>query len=93
MVHQKAAFDEWGANLPFTLDPGQAQRDWWLTFAPAWGAEASRVVQIWKGAEAFHGGHDRNGGVAPNRLEMEWGVRTGNARRDGADDPVWRAGP
>ena len=34
LVHQKAAFDEWGANLTFTLDPGLAQRGW-LTFAPA----------------------------------------------------------
>lgn len=24
LAHQKAAFDEWGANLTFTLDPGQA---------------------------------------------------------------------
>ena len=70
LVHQKAAFDEWGANLTFTLDPGLAQRGW-LTFAPAWGAEASQVVQIWKGAEAFHDRHNRNGGVAPNRLEIE----------------------
>ena len=73
LVHQKAAFDEWGANLTFTLDPGQARRGWWLTFAPVWGAETSRVAQMWDGAEAFHAGHDRNDGVSPNRLEMEWG--------------------
>ena len=73
LAHQKAAFDEWGANLTFTLDPGQARRGWWLTFAPVWGAEASRVAQMWDGAEVFHAGRDRNGGVSPNRLEMEWG--------------------
>ncbi len=73
LAHQKTAFDEWGANLTFTLDPGQARRGWWMTFAPVWGAETSRVAQMWDGAEAFHAGHDRNGGASPNRLEMEWG--------------------
>lgn len=73
LAHQKAAFDEWGANLTFTLDPGPARRGWWLTFAPVWGAEASRVAQMRDGAKVFHAGLDRNGGVSPNRLEMEWG--------------------
>ena len=73
LAHQKAAFDEWGANLTFTLAPGPARRGWWLTFAPVWGAEASRVAQMWDSVEAFHAGRDWNGGVSPNRLEMEWG--------------------
>ena len=73
LAHQKAAFDEWGANLTFTLDLGQAKRGWWLTFAQVWGAETSRVMQMWDGAEVCHAGDDRNGGVAPNRLKMEWG--------------------
>ena len=30
-------------------------------------------MQMWDGAEMFHAGDDRNGGVAPNRLKMEWG--------------------
>ena len=82
LVHQKAAFDEWGANLTFTLDPGQARRGWWLTFAPVWGVETSRVAQMWDGAEAFHAGRDRNGGASPNWLEMEWGY--GLATHEGA---------
>lgn len=46
LAHQKSAFDEWGASLILHLDPGVAKRGLWLTFAPVWGAEASKVAQM-----------------------------------------------
>ena len=53
MAHQKSAFDEWGASLTLRLDPGVAKRGLWLTFAPVWGAEASKVAQMWDGADVL----------------------------------------
>ena len=38
LAHQEKKFDEWGGNLTVKLDPGQAGRGPWVTFAPGWGA-------------------------------------------------------
>ena len=53
LAHQQSAFDEWGASLTLKLDPGRAKRGLWLTLAPVWGAEASRVEQMWSGRRRY----------------------------------------
>ena len=83
LAHQQAAFDEWGASLTLTLDPGRAKRGLWLTLAPVWGAEASQVEQMWGSAEAVRAGEDPEAaGLAPDRFELDLGY--GLATHDGA---------
>ena len=75
LVHQQSAFDEWGASLTLELDPGEAERGPWLALAPVWGAEASRIEQMWDSADVFHAGAGQSdtAGLSPERLEVEWG--------------------
>ena len=48
-----------------------------MTFAPGWGAEGSRVAQMWDGKEVFrahaHGGGDEGPELSPDRLDLEVG--------------------
>ena len=75
LAHRKTAFDEYGGSLTVKLDPGQAGRGLWLAFAPGWGAEGSRVTQIWDGTEVLPS--DRSGddtpGLSPDRLDLDAG--------------------
>ena len=77
LAHQKSAFDEWGASLTLRLDPGVAGRGLWLTFAPVWGAESSKVAQMWDGADVLRTGADPEAddapGPSPARLELDLG--------------------
>ena len=41
-MHQKSAFDEWGASLTLRLDPGVDKRGLWLTLAPIRGRRRVR---------------------------------------------------
>ena len=59
LAHRKTAFDEYGGSLTAKLDPGQAGRGLWLAFAPGWGAEGSRVTQIWDGTGGIALGPER----------------------------------
>ena len=81
LLAHRESLREWGMSLSGTLDPGIAGRGPWMTFAPGWGAEASRMSQMWddKGVFRAHGG----AGAAPaeflpGRLGMEvgWGLPT-----------------
>ena len=71
---------EWGAGLRVTVDPGQIGAGPWLTFAPGWGREESRVEQTWDSKEALRAsdGAGQAGQQAPGRLALEagWGVET-----------------
>ncbi len=75
LAHQRSAFDEWGASLTLRLDPGVARRGLWLTFAPVWGAESSKVAQMWNGAEVLRTGAapDDAPGLSPAQLELDLG--------------------
>ena len=75
LAHQQSAFDEWGASLTLKLDPGRAKRGLWLTLAPVWGAEASRVEQMWGSAEAVRAGEEQDAaaGPSPERFELDLG--------------------
>ena len=78
LAHQEKKFDEWGGNLTVKLDPGQAGRGPWVTFAPGWGAAGSRALQTWNSPEAFRadGGSGRTPDLSPDRLELEVGYGT-----------------
>ena len=78
LAHQEKKFDEWGGNLTVKLDPGQAGRGPWVTFAPGWGAAGSRALQTWNSPEAFRadGGSGRTPDLSPDRLELEAGYGT-----------------
>ena len=84
LAHEESGFEEWGASLTLRLDPGRAGRGLWLAFAPGWGAEASRVVQMWDGADVVRADDGRDGapGVAPQRFELDLGY--GLATHEGA---------
>ncbi len=84
LAHEESAFEEWGASLTLRLDPGRAGRGLWLAFAPGWGAEASRVVQMWDGAAVVRAddGRDDAQGLAPQRFELDLGY--GLATHEGA---------
>ena len=84
LAHQQSASDEWGASLTLKLDTGRAKRGLWLTLAPVWGAEASRVEQMWGSAEAVHAGEepDAAAGPSPERFELDLGH--GLATHEGA---------
>ena len=78
LAHQEKKFDEWGGNLTVKLDPGQAGRGPWVTFAPGWGGGGSRALQTWNSPEAFRadGGSGRTPDLSPDRLELEAGYGT-----------------
>ena len=75
LAHRKTAFDEYGGSLTVKLDPGQAGRGLWLSFAPGWGAEGSRVTQIWDGTEVLPSDRssDDTPGLSPERLDLDAG--------------------
>ena len=85
LAHRESSFDEWGGSLAAKLDPGLAGRGPWMTFAPGWGAEGSRVAQMWEGKEAFRapGGGGEGPELSPDRVDLEvgWGAwrRVGGA--------------
>ena len=80
LAHQKSAFDEWGASLTLTLDPGADKRGLWLALAPVWGAEASQVEQMWGSAEVLRAGGetDTTPSLSPAQVEFDvgYGVAT-----------------
>ena len=84
LAHWEEAFDEWGGRLAVKLDPGQARVGPWVEFAPGWGAEGSRMAQIWDGRETFRAGDGAGEApeLSPDRLELEAGY--GQAMRGGA---------
>ena len=71
-------------SLTLKLDPGRAKRGLWLTLAPVWGAEASRVEQMWGSAEAVHAGEEPDAAAwpSPERFELDLGY--GLAAHEGA---------
>ena len=75
VAHQEKGFDEWGGSLTVKLDPGQAGRGPWVTFAPGWGTAGSRALQTWDGPEAFRagGGPGETPDLSPDRLELQVG--------------------
>ena len=75
LAHEESAFEEWGASLTLRLDPGRAGRGLWLAFAPEWGAEASRVAQMWDGADVVRADDGRGDapGMAPQRFALDLG--------------------
>ena len=81
LLAHRESLREWGMSLSGTLDPGVAGRGPWMTFAPGWGAEASRMSQMWddKGVFRAHGGAgEAQAEFLPGRLGMEvgWGLPT-----------------
>ena len=75
LAHQEKKFDEWGGNLTVKLDPGQAGRGPWVTFAPGWGVAGRRPLQTWNRPEAFRAGagSEETPDLSPDRLELEVG--------------------
>ena len=75
LAHRQEAFDERGGSVSVKLDPGQAGRGPWLTFAPGWGAEGSRAARMWDGARAFRAEDfaDDAPELSPDRLRLETG--------------------
>ena len=75
LAHRKTAFDEWGGSVTVKFDPGQARRGPWLTFAPGWGAQGSRMAQMWDGAEVLRPSQSVGGapGLSPDRLDLDMG--------------------
>ena len=75
LAHRESAFDEWGGSLTVKLDPGRAERGPWMKLAPGWGAEGSRVAQLWNDREAFRapGAADEAPGLSPDRLDLDVG--------------------
>ena len=80
LLTHRESLKEWGMSLAGTLDPGQARQGPWMTFAPGWGAEGSRVAQMWdsKGVFRAHGGADEAPEFSPDRLNLKvgWGLAT-----------------
>ncbi len=83
LAHGKSAFDERGGSLTVRLDPGRAGRGPWLAFAPGWGAQGSRIAQIWDGAGGLRSNRSAGGtrGWSPDRLALDagYGLARGGA--------------
>ena len=83
LAHGETAFDERGGSLTVKLDPGQAGRGPWLAFAPGWGAQGSRIAQMWDGAEGLRSSRGVGGtpGWSPDRLDLDagYGMARGGA--------------
>ena len=92
LAHRQEAFDERGGSVSVKLDPGQAGRGPWLTFAPGWGAEGSRAARTWDGARTFRAEDfaDDAPELSPDRLALETGY--GLATHGGAGLLTPRAG-
>ncbi len=80
LLAHRESLREWGMSLSGRLDPGVAGRGPWMTFAPGWGVEGSRMSQMWDNKGVFRA-HDRPGEAPefqPGRLNMEvgWGLPT-----------------
>ena len=75
LAHRESAFDERGGSLTLRLDPGEAGRGPWLAFAPGWGAQGSRIAQMWDGAEGLRSNPGAGGrsGWSPDRLDLDTG--------------------
>ena len=75
LAHQENSFDEWGGSLTVKLDPGQAGRGPWVTFAPGWGVAGHRPLQTWNRPEALRAGagSEETPDLSPDRLELEVG--------------------
>ena len=48
LAHAASGFDEWGASLAATFDPGVPGRGLHLSFEPVWGNSASGVDALWE---------------------------------------------
>ena len=89
LAHQKSTFDEWSANLTLKFDPGADKRGLRLALAPVWGAESSRIEQMWDSAKMLHAGADQGNtaGLPLERLEFEWGHGLVSHEETGAVTP------
>ena len=75
LAHQKSAFDEWGASLTLTVNPGADKRGLWLALAPVWGADASQVEQMWGSTDVLRAGaeSDPPPRLSPAQVEFDVG--------------------
>lgn len=103
LVHRDNDFEEWGANLSATYDPGAYGSGFALSLRPAWGMAESGVAALWEG-----GLQPRRpavgGGFRPGHLDMELGYGAsllggravltpfGELRLRGSDDTRLRLG-
>ena len=75
LAHGKSAFDERGGSLTVKLEPGEAGRGPRLAVRPGWGAQGSRITQMWDGAEGLRPSPSADGtpGWSPDRLDLDAG--------------------
>ena len=77
LAHGKSAFDERGGSLTVKFEPGRAGRGPRLAVRPGWGAQGSRITQMWDGAEALRPSSgpsaDGTSGWSPDRVDLDAG--------------------
>ena len=64
LAHAASGFDEWGASLAATFDPGVPGRGLHLSFEPVWGNSASGVDALWEDGGPIGARGDFRGGTA-----------------------------
>ncbi len=76
LLHEESSFDEWGASVTLRLDPGEFGGGLWFTMAPVWGAQGSRLEEMWRGASGLRAGvdpEDAARGLSAQRLDLDVG--------------------
>lgn len=72
LVHRDNDFEEWGANLTATYDPGSYGKGFALSLQPAFGAAERGVSALWEG-RLQPGRMGAGGGLWPGHLDLELG--------------------
>ena len=84
VTHRENNFEDWGASIAFSLDPGAPEEGMSLSLTPAWGNAVSQVDTLWQNPltpgignfsslrrQAFDGRHPTARSWRPDSLELK----------------------
>lgn len=84
VTHRESNFEDWGASIALSLDPGAPEEGMSLSFTPAWGNAASQVDTLWQNPltpgignfsslrrQAIDGRHPTTRSWRPDSLELK----------------------
>ncbi len=94
LLHEQAAFEEWGASLILRFNPGYGKQGLVLDVSPVWGAPTDTDGALWLGVPVMALGGAGTTGVRPDRLKVDAGYRFVTPAENGSVTPYggWSTG-